>query len=86
MLRSKKLENRRYASIGELHAYTEVLADDPLGYSTEDERAAERREDWALAGYDAMKQRALMHAYGLHEVWLGASAHQVIRQSKLPRP
>jgi hypothetical protein len=60
-----------------------VLAADPLGYSTEDEQAAERREDWVLAGYDAMKERALMHADGLHEVWLGASDHQFVRHQQI---
>jgi hypothetical protein len=77
------LTSRRYASIGELHAYAEVLANDQLVFSTEEERAAERREDWVLAGYDAMKERALAHADGLHEVWLGAPQHQAVRQPKV---
>ena len=77
------LANKRYGSIGELHAYAEVLANDPLAYSTQDERAAERSEDWILAGYDAMKDRALAQADGLHEVWLGASDRQVVRQQKI---
>jgi hypothetical protein len=76
------LTNRRYASIGELHAFAEVLANDPLACSTEAERAAERNEDWVLAGYDALKGRALAQADGLHEVWLGATAEQVVRQKK----
>src|SRR2546423_15651734 len=77
------LANRRYASIGELHTYAEVVDDDPLGYATDDQRANERHEDWVLAGYDAMKERALLHADGLHEVWLGAITHQFVRQSQI---
>ena len=76
------LTNRRYASIGELRAFTEVLANDPLACSTEGERAAERNEDWVLAGYDALKDRALAQADGLHEIWLSATAEQVVRQKK----
>ena len=77
------LSNRRYASIGELHAYTEVLENDPLSCSSEDERAAERREDWVLAGYDAVKEQALARADGLHEVWLGVTDNQIVRQPRI---
>lgn len=77
------LSNKRYASIGELHAYAEVLANDPLSCSSEDERAAERREDWVLAGYDAVKEQALSRADGLHEVWLGAADNQIVRHHKI---
>ena len=77
------LTNKRYASIGELHAYAEVLANDPLACSSEDERAAERREDWVLAGYDAVKEQALARADGLHEVWLGVPAYQAVREPKI---
>ena len=76
------LKNRRYGSVGELHAYAEMLTNDPLACSTEVERAAERNEDWVLAGYDALKGRALAQADGLHEIWLGATAEQVVRQKK----
>jgi hypothetical protein len=77
------LTTRRYAAIGKLQAFAEVLDNDPFACSTEEERAAERREDWVLAGYEAIKDRALTHADGLHEVWLGAPAHQAVRQSKV---
>jgi hypothetical protein len=77
------LTNKRYASIGELRAYAEVLANDPLASSSETERAAERREDWVLAGYDAVKEQALERADGLHEVWLGNTDNQSVRQSKV---
>jgi len=77
------LTNKHYASIGELHAYAEVLENDPLSCSTEDERVAERREDWVLAGYDAVKEQALARADGLHEVWLGASGGQVVRRQQI---
>jgi hypothetical protein len=70
------LTSRRYSSIGELHAYAETLAYDPLACSTDEERAADRRDDWVLAGYDALKTHALAQADGLHEVWLGAAAQQ----------
>ena len=77
------LSNKRYASIGELHAFAEVLENDPLSSSSEDERAAERREDWVLAGYDAVKEQALTRADGLHEVWLGACDEKVNRHQKI---
>jgi hypothetical protein len=77
------LTSRRYAFIGELHAYAEILADNPLACSTDEERAAERRDDWLLAGYDALKTHALAQADGLHEVWLGAAHTEVARQSKV---
>jgi hypothetical protein len=64
------LANKRYGSIGSVTCYAEVLGNDPLSSSTEEEGAAERREDSLLAGYDAVKKRALSHADGLHEVWL----------------
>jgi hypothetical protein len=75
------LTTRRYASIGELQAFAEVLDYDPLACSTEQERAAERNEDWILAGYDAIKERAITQADGLHEVWLGAASHEAVRQA-----
>ena len=77
------LTNRRYASIGELHAYAETVAHDPLACSTDEERAADRRDDWVLAGYDALKAHALAQADGLHEVWLGPPAEQVVRQQRI---
>jgi hypothetical protein len=77
------LTNRRYGSIGSLTCYAEVLDNDPLACSTEDERAAERREDSILAGYDALKERALSQADGLHEVWLGAPAESGVRPRKI---
>ncbi len=77
------LTNKRYASIGILHSYAEALDDDPVACVTEEERAADRREDSALAGYDALKERALAQADGLHEVWLGAADQQSVRQQKL---
>jgi hypothetical protein len=76
------LTSRRYASIGELHAYAETLADNPLACSTDEELAAERRDDWLLAGYEALKTHALAQADGLHEVWLGAAHPEVARHSK----
>ena len=76
------LKNKRYASIGELHLYAEVLANDPLACSNEEERAAERREDWVLAGYEAVKEQALARADGLHEVWLGAPDNKAVRERK----
>jgi hypothetical protein len=77
------LTNRRYASIGMLTCYAEVLHNDPFGCLTEDDRAAERRGDWILDGYDAMKERALSQADGLHEVWLSESDAAQPPQQKL---
>jgi hypothetical protein len=77
------LTNRRYASIGRLQAYAEALAHDPLASASEAERAADRREDSVLAGYDALKEQALAQADGLHEVWLGVPDEQPVRQQKL---
>lgn len=74
------LTNRRYASIGRLQSYAETLDNDPLASATDEERAADRREDSVLAGYDAMKEQALAQADGLHEVWLGAASQQVAHQ------
>jgi hypothetical protein len=76
------LTNKRYASIGRLRSYAEALAHDPLACATEAERVAERREDFVLAGYEAMKEHALAQGDGLHEVWLGASDHQFVRKQK----
>jgi hypothetical protein len=76
------LSNKRYGSTGELHAYAEALANDPLASSTEQERAADRREDCVLAGYDAMKEQALAQADGLMEVWLGACDEKAQRPQK----
>ena len=76
------LTNKRYASIGSLHSYAEALGNDPLACVTEEERAADRREDSVQAGYDAMKEQALAQADGLHEVWLGPPGQRV-RQQKL---
>jgi hypothetical protein len=76
------LTNRRYASIGWLRSYAETLAHDSLACATEEERAADRREDFVLAGYDAMREHALAQADGLHEVWLGAPVEQVVRQKQ----
>lgn len=76
------LTNRRYASIGRLQSYAETIDNDPLASATEEERAADRREDSVLAGYDALKEHALAQADGLHEVWLGAPGQQVVRQQK----
>jgi hypothetical protein len=70
------LMKRRYAFVGELHAYAEILAHDPLGCSSDSERAADRREDRVLAGYEALKTHAMAEADGLHEVWLGTSVQQ----------
>ena len=56
--------------------YAEILANDPLACSTDEERAADRREDRVLAGYDALKARVLAEADGFHEVWLGTPASQ----------
>ena len=77
------LTNKRYASIGTLHSYAEALGNDPLSCVTEEERVADRREDSVQAGYDAMKEQALAQADGLHEVWLGPSGQQRVRQQKL---
>jgi hypothetical protein len=77
------LANKRYDSIGDLHAYAESLVSDPLASSTEQERAAERSEDWVLAGYDAVKEHALAQADGLLEVWLGASGEKQTRQQRI---
>ena len=73
------LANRRYASLGTLRSYVEELDNDPLACATDDERAADRNEDWVVAGYDALKERALTQADGLHEVWLGG-----IRRAQQP--
>ena len=77
------LTNKRYASIGSLRSYAEGLAHDPLACVTEQERAADRREDSVLAGYDAIKEQALAQADGLHEVWLGPPGQQHVSQQKL---
>ena len=65
------LNHRRYGSVGTLHCYVEELANDPLAFVSESERAMERSADRLLAGYDALKESALARADGLHEVWLG---------------
>src|ERR1041384_5218266 len=72
------LNDRRYSSIGTLHSYVEELANDPLGFVTEAERAMERSGDRLLAGYDALKESALARADGLHEVWLGATGEEAL--------
>jgi hypothetical protein len=77
------LTNRRYASIGRLQSYAEILADDPFACASVEERAADRREDSVLAGYDATKEQALARADGLHEVWLDALAQMPVRQQKI---
>lgn len=77
------LTNKRYASIGRLSSYAEALDHDPLAYVTEQDLVAERREDFLLAGYDAMKEQALAEAEGLHEVWLGVPEHQVVPQRRI---
>jgi hypothetical protein len=77
------LTNRRYASIGRLQSYAETFSIDPLACDTEEERAADRREDSVLAGYDALKEHALAQADGLHEVWLGAPGQMLVRQQKI---
>jgi hypothetical protein len=77
------LTNRRYASIGRLQSYAETLASDPLACATEEGRAADRREDSVLAGYDALKEQALAQADGLLEVWLGTLGRQLVSQQKI---
>ena len=77
------LTRKQYASLGRLSSYTEALAHDPLACMTEKERAADRREDSLLARYEAIREQALARADGLHEVWLGAPAHQAVRESKV---
>ena len=77
------LTYKRYASIGTLQSYAEALDNDPLACVTEEERAADRREDSAQAAYDAMKEQALARADGLHEVWLGRPGQQRVCQQKL---
>ena len=77
------LTHKRYASIGTLQSYAEALDNDPLACVTEEERAADRREDSAQAAYDAMKEQALARADGLHEVWLGRLGQQRVCQQKL---
>src|SRR5207248_9658529 len=77
------LTNKRYASIGPLQSYAEALDDDPLACVTEEERAADRREDSLQAGYEAMKEQALAQADGLHEVWLGQPGQQHVSQRTL---
>jgi hypothetical protein len=77
------LTSKRYAAIGRLQSYAETLDNDPLPYATEEERAADRRVDSVLAGYDTMKEQALARADGLLEIWLGAPAQQLVRQQKI---
>lgn len=77
------LTTRRYASIGRLQSYAEALDNDTVVCETEEERAADRREDFVLAGYDALREQALAQADGLHEVWLGAPVQQFVRQRKI---
>jgi hypothetical protein len=77
------LTRKRYASIGRLSSYAEALAHDPLACMTEAERIAERGKDSILAGYEAMKERALFQAEGLHEVWLAAALETVVRRQKV---
>lgn len=74
------LNDRRYSSIGTLHCYVEELANDPLAFVSEAERATERSADDLLAGYDALKESALARADGLHEVWLGATVDGALRK------
>ena len=77
------LTDKRYASIGSLQSYAEALDNDPLACVTEEERAADRRDDSVQTGYDAIKEQALAKADGLHEVWLGPPGQQCVRQQKL---
>ena len=70
------LNDRRYSAIGTLHCYAEELAHDPFACATEAERVQERSQDGLLAGYNALKESALVRADGLHEVWLGHMGHQ----------
>ncbi|HEX8898775.1 MAG TPA: hypothetical protein VF751_08775 [Chthoniobacterales bacterium] len=76
------LNDRRYSSIGTLHCYAEELIDDPFAGVNEAERAVERRADGLLAGYDALKESALIRADGLHEVWLGRVGHQGVAEPR----
>jgi hypothetical protein len=76
------LTNRRYASIGRLQSCAQTLAHDSLACATQEQRAADRREDFVLAGYDAMRDHAFAQADGLHEVWLAAPLQQAVRQKK----
>lgn len=75
------LNDRRYSSIGTLHCYVEELANDPLAFVSEAERARERSADQLLAGYDKLKESALARADGLHEVWLGATADGALHKT-----
>lgn len=76
------LNHRRYSSIGTLHCYVEELANDPLAFVSEAERAMERSADQLLAGYDALKESALARADGLHEVWLGHVEDQCVAKPR----
>lgn len=75
------LNDRRYSSIGTLHCYVEEMANDPLAFVSEAERATERSADELLAGYDKLKESALARADGLHEVWLGAAADGALHKT-----
>jgi hypothetical protein len=77
------LTDKQYASVGILHSYAETLDNDPLAWVTEEERAADRREDSVVAGYDAIKEQALAQADGLYEVWLGPPGNRPVHQPKL---
>ncbi|MDQ6626229.1 MAG: hypothetical protein M3Y69_08865 [Verrucomicrobiota bacterium] len=73
------LAGRQYAAVGDLRSYLEELANDPLALSNEVERAADRRENSVVAGYDAIKEQALAQGDGLHEIWLGGGTHESSR-------
>lgn len=75
------LNDPRYSFIGTLHCYVEELANDPLAFVSEAERAMERSADQLLAGYDKLKESALARADGLHEVWLGAAADGALHRT-----
>jgi hypothetical protein len=72
------LDDQQYDSIGTLHCYTEALGRNPLAYANEAYRSLERCEDRLLSGYDALRESALAHADGLHEVWLGDTGHRLV--------
>lgn len=69
---------RQYSSVGPLRSYVEELADDPLASGSDEERAADRRENSVVIGYDAIKEQALAQGDGLHEIWLGGSANDAL--------
>ncbi len=64
------LADRPYESIGELKVYLEEAPRDSLSIGNEASPMEASPDDPMVQGYQAIRQRALLRADGLFEVWL----------------